>query len=111
MSNKVTEIDSHISEIHELLDEGFSPEEYHEFLQTVENHLSKIEILTTDLRIDIGDMVKETGLLTLYPEDFKKTHDWIAVCQQLGINASVSEVTIKTSGIEMVDPDNGDNDE
>jgi len=111
VSNKITEIDSLISEIHELLEEGFSPEEYNEFLKTVEDHLSKIEILTTALRTDVRDMVGETGLLTLYPEDFEKTNDWIAVCRQLGVDASISEVTIKTAGVEMTNPDDGENNE
>lgn len=40
-------------------------------------------------------------ILTLYPEDFRKLHDWIAVCQQLEINPdSTSSVDIFFNKVE-----------
>jgi len=106
MSNakNMQDIDVEISALHDMLDKGFYPEEYHKFTREMEAHFSKIEELTTaqwreviDLKnanTELEKTIADVGVLTLYPEDFHKTHDWSAVCQQLSISTDATSVDI-----------------
>ncbi len=109
-SKNLQGIEEAMSEIQELLDEGFYPEEYHHFTRKMETFMSTIDTLTTAQWREVIDLknantslqktLDNTTLLTLYPEDFEKTHDWNAVCEQMDVEPDVTEMTIATLGVE-----------
>ena len=76
-----TIVENKIDKIRKLIEAEFYPEEHLKFSEKVDSLLSDIE--------KIG-----TRVLSLYPEDFKKVHDWVAVCEQLGVNPSSLKVEI-----------------
>ena len=46
------------------------------------------------------DILDSSRTMTLYPEDFEKTHDWQAVCQQLDVDSDfTTEVNFKAFAI------------
>ena len=109
-SKNLQGIEEAMSGIPELLDEGFYPEEYHHFTRKMEAFISTIDTLTTaqwreviDLKNTNASLQKtldSTTLLTLYPEDFEKTHDWNAVCEQMDVEPDVTEMTITTLSVK-----------
>lgn len=38
-------------------------------------------------------------ILNLYPEDFAKHHDWIAVCDQLDVSPDSTSIELKISKV------------
>ena len=38
-------------------------------------------------------------ILQLYPEDFRKNQDWIAVCDQLNVPVSATSIELKISNV------------
>lgn len=38
-------------------------------------------------------------ILQLYPEDFRKLHDWIAVCDQLNVPTDATSIELKISSV------------
>ena len=38
-------------------------------------------------------------ILQLYPEDFRKTQDWIAVCDQLNVPTTATSIELKISSV------------
>jgi hypothetical protein len=44
--------------------------------------------------------------LQLYPEDFRKTQDWIAVCDQLNVPPSATSIELKVSSIHYEEDEN-----
>lgn len=45
-------------------------------------------------------------ILQLYPEDFKKMHDWIAVCDQLNVPTSATSIELKVSSVHYEEDQN-----
>lgn len=100
-----------IGDIRNLIDAGFYPEEYHKFSREVENLLSDIEEMETQLHRDLRrakqealtEISNKATPLDLYPEDFEKTHDWVAVCEQLGVDSSSLKIKISVLSAQGVD--------
>jgi len=38
-------------------------------------------------------------ILNLYPEDFKKVQDWVAVCDQLNVPYEATSIELKISSV------------
>lgn len=45
-------------------------------------------------------------ILQLYPEDFAKTQDWIAVCDQLNVPPGASSIELKVSSVHYEEDEN-----
>jgi hypothetical protein len=44
--------------------------------------------------------------LQLYPEDFRKTQDWVAVCDQLSVPTSATSIELKISSVHYEEDEN-----
>ncbi|RLF43961.1 MAG: hypothetical protein DRN17_05350 [Thermoplasmata archaeon] len=122
MSNaqNLQDIEEAMSGIQELLDEGFYPEEYLGFTGKIEAFMSTIDTLTTAQWREVIDLknantslqktIDSSGVLTLYPEDFHRDHDWNAVCEQMDVEPDVTSMTITTLGVESIRDDEGEDD-
>ena len=101
MANEI-DIEDKIAQIYEKLDEGFYPEEYHKFTRSIEKLLGEVEELASSMGNELRAAKRKTGVLNLYPEDFCKTNDWVAVCEQMDVDPDVSQMTIQTLSVESV---------
>jgi len=45
-------------------------------------------------------------ILQLYPEDFRKTLDWIAICDQLNVPVNATSIELKVSSVHYEEDEN-----
>ena len=102
---KTQEIEDEVSNIREMLDDGFYPEEYLKFTRKLEEHLTKIEDSASSIMREHADMMKNGFTLDLYSEDFVEDSIWTDIKNVLNLDHG-QHIELKVLRAEVKDDDN-----